>query len=685
MKNLLLTLVAFLTTVNLFAQDNIWVTIPNYESKRTEITQSLSDLNITEIKKAFPASRNNGLQQVYQITCDCDVNDLLVRASKNSLMVKPEIGPKYETLETPNDYSIYGYDYALNSINATGAWDITHSDTSIVIAITDANYYVYHEELAMKVNYVSPNNYNTNYGHGTAVATLAAGNTNNGAGKSSIGWNSHVQLRKMEFNEILEATYSGAKVINCSWASGCYNSSYGQQVIDEAWVNGSVIIASAGNGTTCSGPSNLVYPASYNHVISVSSVGPQDNHERFIGNSTSTHQHNSEVDLVAPGYDVLLSTAPGQYMTGTGTSFASPMVSGTVALMLAVNKCLTPEQIEFILKETADTSIYNYNQNYIGLLGRGKLNAQRAVEMAKRFNTFDAELKSSVVCEVSKRQAFLNNISGYGQISYVWSNGQNADKIYIDTTSHYWVDATDSKGCKFYGEATFTIYEQIQISSDITHVTCNGLNNGSISVEVTGGDNDYVYNWSGLNATNTVNSLSPGTYTLEILDASGCVKFDNWTISQPEVLLSSIQYTQPTETTFGSIEIEVVGGTKPYTYQWNTGETTEDLSGIMANFYEVLITDANGCMSSENVILENYVDNTASISENKIEDCRVYPNPSNGPVRVDFNQATDYKLYEASGKLVSEGYNVSSENISIETPGVYYLQYNNNTKKIIIK
>ena len=97
----------------------------------------------------------------------------------------------------------------------------------------------------------------------------------------------------VEYNEMLSATYSGAKVINCSWSSSCSYNGYAQQVIDEVYNNGSVIVASAGNGSTCGGASNLVYPASYNHVISVTSIGAMDNHERFMGNPSTTHQHNS--------------------------------------------------------------------------------------------------------------------------------------------------------------------------------------------------------------------------------------------------------------------------------------------------------------------------------------------------------------------------------------------------------
>jgi len=616
MKNLIVTILTILTTtISVLSQDNVWVKIPNYESKRTEVLNSISDLSITEIKKAFPSSHNSELQQVYQINCNCDVNELLVRTSKNNNFVKPELGPEYKTLDTPNDISVFMYDYALNSINAEQAWDITHGDTSVVIAITDANYYHNHEDLGGKITYRTIDNYSTDYTHGTAVAITAAGNTNNFAGKSSIGYNSKLQLRVMDYNELLEATYSGARVINASWASSCYFNYYAQQVINEVHNNGSVIIAAAGNGSTCGGSVNEVYPASYEHVISVTSVGPNNNHERFIGNPNSTHQHNNKVDISAPGYDIVLSTSPGQYVTGNGSSFATPLVSGTVALMLSVNPCLTPDQIEYILKETADSSIYEVNQNYIGMLGSGKLDSYKAVLMAKKFNTIEGELITDVNCVDSKRQAKFNNITGQVPLSFEWSNGSTNDKIEVDSTGFYSIEVKDVKGCKFYSEREIESYSEITTQSEINHVTCYGFENGGISVSTQGGDSTLTYEWSNGNTLSTMTNLKPGYYQVNVTDQSGCVVMEDFTINEPELLVTSLNYVQPTQNTFGSIDLDVVGGTKPYNYQWNHGEISEDLNSVVSDFYEVLVTDDNGCMSSENVILSNLTEEILNIGE----------------------------------------------------------------------
>ena len=89
------------------------------------------------------------------------------------------------------------------------------------------------------------------------------------------------------------------------------------------------------------------------------------------------------VDIAAPGYDVALSAAPGWYLNTSGTSFAAPYVSGTAALMLAVNPCLTNDDLEILLKSSA-ANIDALNPSYVGLIGAGRLDAYEAVMLASQ-------------------------------------------------------------------------------------------------------------------------------------------------------------------------------------------------------------------------------------------------------------------------------------------------------------
>jgi hypothetical protein len=391
-SKLITLLTLSLISFNVISQKgSIWATVEdvNKLELQTVLTTLKTDLVYT---KAFPSSKNRSLQNVYEFTCDCDVVDLYSSLHKVSGLSGIEYAPTYETLELPNDYTTTFYNnWALDLINAQTAWMYTTGNPNLNVAISDQNYYNNHEELNGKINYYDNTNTATRT-HGTAVATIVGGNTNNTIGTSSIGYNTTLNLFRMNYNDMLNASYNGARVINMSWTSGCNFNIYAQQAIDEVYNNGTFIVAAAGNGSTCGNPDALVYPAAYNHVFAVTSVGSQDNIERTIGNPSTRHQTNSSVDICAPGHNVPLTPAPGWYTYSSGTSFASPFVTGTVALMLSLKEDLTNDEIDSILRVSA-TNIDQLNPNYVGRIGSGRLNSGEALRMVQ--NIIDEELLSN--------------------------------------------------------------------------------------------------------------------------------------------------------------------------------------------------------------------------------------------------------------------------------------------------
>ena len=379
-------------------QERIWTTIqlaenvPEWKNEQLysgnrEVQQLIDAFNITSVEQVVPTSTKEDLRKVYEVSCNCDATALIEVINDSSTPFSQAVtAPSYELLQTPNDYNYsFQVDYALDLIQAKDAWQYSTGDPTMVIGISDANYYNTHEDLESQIEYLDPVNYSTNYYHGTAVAISAAGHTNNGTGKSSIGYECKLWLSTMGYGKLLQMSQSGIRLINISWASGCGPNPYEENIIDEIYENGTILVAAAGNGSTCGGPTNLVFPAAYKHVISVTSVGETDNHESIIGDPTSTHQHNNEVDLCAPGYNVPLSIAPGFYFTSNGTSFAAPLVTGTVGLMLSLRPCLNFEEVREILRISAD-DIYATNQLYYNQLGAGRLNAGEALRLTEMYS-----------------------------------------------------------------------------------------------------------------------------------------------------------------------------------------------------------------------------------------------------------------------------------------------------------
>lgn len=377
------------------ASASIWVTFEKDADKlfefgdvltstNDEIEQIMDAFDIYAVEQALPASKWEVLQKVYEVSCHCNPDALAIALEKSEYFSGADKAPVYELLNNePDDYTLnFAEDYALDLIGAEEAWQHTTGDTTILLGVSDGSFFENHEDLSHECISIV-NNLNAPYAyyaHGTAVSLAVAGKTNNNAGKSAIGYNCRLALNTIGYNQMLQLAYEGVRVVNVSWSSGCWHSPYYQLVIDEITSLGTIVVAAAGNGGTCGGAENLVYPASLDNVISVTSIGPDDNHERTIGDPSTTHQHNHLVDICAPGYDVALSIAPGVYMTGNGTSFASPYVTGTIGLMLSLRPCLSADDILHILQQTA-VDIYPSNESYHGLLGAGRLDAGAAVAL----------------------------------------------------------------------------------------------------------------------------------------------------------------------------------------------------------------------------------------------------------------------------------------------------------------
>jgi hypothetical protein len=680
-----------MSSITAHGQENgkIWATIQKEElvpilnsdgllSSNNETFNSLiSSLSITRVVKALPASKQEKLQKVYEITCNCSEQVLLDAFTKQPTLTKGVVlAPKYETLYTPNDYSIaFPVDYALNLINASGAWDITQGNSNVVIGISDQNYYVNHDELVGKVNYYDASNTNTQT-HGTAVAIIAAGNTDNNIGKSSIGFNSSLALYQMSFNEIIAASYAGLDIINVSWMSGCFYNQYAQDAIDEAYNNGSFIIAAAGNGFSCGGPDQLVYPAALANVFSVTSIGASDNHEKIIGDPTSTHQHNVTVDLSAPGYDVAITAAPGWYFYSSGTSYAAPLVSGIVALMLDVNPCLNNLDIEYILKNSSQ-NIDVLNPNYAGKIGSGRVDAQAAVLMASTFVSAPFQTNAVVTgsCIANSSSILINPIGGQAPYTIQWSN--NYSGLFQDSLAigSYDIHLVDAHGCILDTTIDIVPSSPTVINANQTNVSCFGLGNGAIDVSIVQGVPSYSYAWDNGATTEDLSALSPGTYRLTLTDGNGCVTYVSYSISEPDDLTASASTSPANNTNNGAIDLNVTGGTPAYSYLWSNNETTEDLSNLSAGIYNVTVTDANGCQAV--IQAEVIAESTNSLVNLTSSDWSIFPNPAvnNATIEWNINDIDELIITDSNGKITSRKL-VSNENkYEVENleSGIYFI------------
>ena len=200
----------------------------------------------------------------------------------------------------------------------------------------------------------------------------------------------------------------------------------------------------------------------------------------------------------------------------------------------------------------------------------------------------------------------LNN--GVAPFTYLWDDpgAQTTDSIFglCDTTVS--VIVTDSMGCIANGSVLITQPALLVVTEDsVAHidVDCFGNATGSANLNVSGGTGVYIYDWVLNGATvstgQNANNLIAGTYTVTVTDGNGCSETVTVIITEPVVLTST---ATPTDAdcfgaNTGSAFATPAGGTGPYTYLWTNvaQQQTDTAFNLVANTYDVTVTDSNNC------------------------------------------------------------------------------------------
>ena len=275
----------------------------------------------------------------------------------------------------------------LAKVAAPSAWDTTNG-AGVTIAILDTGVNGAHPDLApnMVAGWnIHDNNNNTAdvYGHGTAVAGVAAAAGNNMAGAAGLAWGAKIMPIRISQLDGL-ATYS-AMAKGITWAADqgakVANLSYQTVAGSSTVINAAAYLRSKGGVlVVCAGNSGIqeAYAANSN-LTAVTATTSTDAFATFSS-------HGAFVDIAAPGAGVYLTTSSGGYSTGNGTSFASPVVAGVYALMAAANPRLTPANLDQALFSTAlDLGAAGPDIYY----GAGRVDAARAVAAAQNMVVTD--------------------------------------------------------------------------------------------------------------------------------------------------------------------------------------------------------------------------------------------------------------------------------------------------------
>lgn len=214
---------------------------------------------------------------------------------------------------------------------------------------------------------------------------------------------------------------------------------------------------------------------------------------------------------------------------------------------------------------------------------------------------------------------------GQAPYTFSWNSGQTTEDISGVSAGTYVVTMTDQQGCVISN--SFVVNNAPQILTSVVSVSdeeCN-TDNGAINIDVTGGTGSYGYQWSNGATTQDLSNLSSGTYSVDIVDGNGCTATSSYTISNNVSNCSAFCYIAVTSNSVsnevcgngnGSIDINVLNAVAPFTYSWSNGATTEDLTGLSAGTYTVMVLDANNCSESASFTIGNSTGNLAASNVN---------------------------------------------------------------------
>lgn len=215
-----------------------------------------------------------------------------------------------------------------------------------------------------------------------------------------------------------------------------------------------------------------------------------------------------------------------------------------------------------------------------------------------------ADFSANVTSGCAPLRVEFTNLSS-NAVEWDWYFGDGSPVEYAEHPVHYYTaPGTYTVTLKAYGggasdtetKVAYITVTGFEVEAQGTGSTC-GLSDGNLDVTVMGGTAPVTYAWSNGATTEDLANISAGTYRVTITDGSGCQIAETYLIENVNHLILTAVKTHVSTPggSDGTINLTVTGGTGPYSFSWNNGAATEDLSGLPAGNYCVLVTDANGC------------------------------------------------------------------------------------------
>jgi gliding motility-associated-like protein len=369
----------------------------------------------------------------------------------------------------------------------------------------------------------------------------------------------------------------------------------------------------------------------------------------YSWNTTPVKTTATATGLGAGSYIVTVTDSKGCIDTANVTITQPTVLNASLASKTNVS-CFGGNNGNATVSVSGGTSPYTYSWNSSTVQTTATATSLPAgtyiVTVTDTLGCFDTAL--AVITQPSQLNASITaitNVSCFGAATgstTVTATGGTSPYTYSWNTSpaqttatasglnagSYIVTVTDTLGCTDTALAVIT--QPTVLNSSIAasaNVNCFGGNNGTASLNVTGGTTPYTYSWntSPAQTTAAASNLAAGTYIASVTDAKGCTDTAVVVITQPAVLNASISSSNNVRCfgeQSGNATVSVTGGTSPYTYSWNTTPVKTTATVAMgAGTYIATVTDSKGCTDTALVVITQPAVLNASIGSSTNVSC----------------------------------------------------------------
>ena len=428
-------------------------------------------------------------------------------------------------------------------------------------------------------------------------------------------------------------------------------------------------------------------------------VGRTDNNDNTAGG-----YGDQTINFGAPGINVVTTSGTTGTTVTTGTSFACPLTAGVIGLAYSI-PC----------NDFMDLVIADPQAGADAVLAALMSGTDPKTQLATRFitggrlnsrNTLDELINATcntTVCDfdvaatvVPPPCAGLDNgtidlavTGGAGSYTYDWGlNGGDVNSLAALDPGSYFVTITDAAGCDTLINYNLDYSVDLDVSINATNVSCNGAADGSATAVATG-SSGYNYQWQGGPASATYSPLSPGSYTVDVVDVNGCSATSSVVITEPANVIVSFTHSE------NFLAVTFSNGSQGGSSYWDFGDGTNstmfNTSHVYAapGTYTVCLTIFGACdtlMSCEDITVTQ---NDASIGENTEDLVKEYPNPASGEVNfvITAPKVKSIEIVDMLGKIIiSKTVNQELTVVQLDklNDGTYLYQLRDENDSIIV-